>query len=349
MDPTPVRIKLDTIHCYDEGDGIGSAEPYLWTVFFKLDGETVRVVGGVLEGTATVIATPGDRSNLGVGSVNGGDDVAIPDALGLFQTILTPIPIFANATSTVPSDNTSGVVGCAVILLEQDDTPASAIAAGHAALTVALQTQLDQLIPTLNAFHTSPTDAEIKAVVTAVGNAVTNAISNGVGVWDWLSGLGNMDDQIGTKAVYVSQADICKALLKGISIFEDWPNEGHWSISGSARIDQVIDNIAISCIDKPSGNFEAHHIETVGGTFNGQNWRMTSAEVMAQIALGKTFVVNGADGSQARVEVHQHFTSATNPTGKFLITVADGSKEDNLLALLAPLQKSCLAIDQTIR
>ena len=349
MDPTPVRITLDTIHCFDEGDGPGDAEPYLWTVFFKLDGETVRVVGGVLQGTATVIATPGDRSNLGVGGVGAGDTIAIPDNLGRFQTILTPIPIFDNATSTMPTGNTSGVIGCAVILLEQDDTPASAIAAGHAALTVALQTQLDQLIPTLNAFHTSPTDDEIKAIVAAVGSAVTNAISNGVGVWDWLSGLGNMDDTIGTKAVYVSQADICKALLKGVSIFEDWPNEGHWSISGSAHIDQVIDNIAITCIDKPSGNFEAHHIETVGGTFNGQNWRMTSAEVMAQIALGKTFVVNGADGSQAKVEVHQHFTSATNPTGKFLITVADGSKEDNLLALLAPLQKSCLAIDQTIR
>ena len=345
MDPTPVRIKLDTIHCYDEGDGIGSAEPYLWTVFFKLDGDTVRVVTGQLTGTATVVSTPGQRSNLGVSSVNGGDDVAIPDNLGLFQTVLTPIPIFDSASDTVPSGNTDGVIGCAIILQEQDSTLASAIAAGHAALTVALQAQLDHLITTLNAFHTSPSPDDIKNMVTTVGDAVTNAVSDAEGGWSWIGALGNMDDTIGTKAVYVSQSDICKALLKGIPIFEDWPNEGHWTISGSVHIDEDIDNIPITCIDKPSGNFEAHHIETVGGTFNGQNWRMPSADVMTAIAAGKTFVVNGADGSQAKVEVQKHFTSTSNPTGRFLITVADKSKEDNLLALLAPAHASCFAID----
>jgi hypothetical protein len=341
MDPTPVRVKLESIHCFDEGDGPGSAEPYLWTVFFKIDGDTTRVVGGVLQGSATVIETPGERNNLGASSVNGGDDVSIPDALGLFETMLVPIPVFDNATSTTPSSNISGVIGCAIILLEQDSTPAQAIADGHAALTAAMQTQLDELIGTLNAFHPSPTDEQIAAMVTAVGDAVNDAISNGVGVWDWLTAFGNMDDKIGTKAVYVSQSDICKALLRGIPIYEDWPNEGHWDISGSIHINQVIDNIAITCVDKPSGNVEAHHIETVGGTFNGQNWRMKTAEVMDRIASGTTFVVNGADGSQSRVEVRKHFTSAANPTGRYLATVADDSKEDNLLSL----QPSCLQID----
>jgi len=60
---------------------------------------------------------------------------------------------------------------------------------------------------------------------------------------------------------------------------------GHWDIVGSIHINQVIDNIPITCVDKPSGNAEAHHIGTVGGTFNGQNWRMKTAEVMQTTLL----------------------------------------------------------------
>ena len=33
-----LRLELDRILCHDEGDGWGNAEPYLWTVFFEVDG-----------------------------------------------------------------------------------------------------------------------------------------------------------------------------------------------------------------------------------------------------------------------------------------------------------------------
>ena len=67
-----VRIELDRIHCHDEGDAVGSAEPYLWTVFFMIDGSTVSVSSSLtLDGTATVAFTPGSHGNLG----SPGDDV----------------------------------------------------------------------------------------------------------------------------------------------------------------------------------------------------------------------------------------------------------------------------------
>jgi len=60
-------------------------------------------------------------------------------------------------------------------------------------------------------------------------------------------------------------------------------------------------------------------------------WRMKTAELMDRIAAVTTFVVNGVDGSQSRVEVRKHFTSTANPTGRYLATVADDSRADNLL------------------
>jgi hypothetical protein len=36
-------INLNPLDCHDEGDGIGDAEPYLWTIFFKCDGSSLMV------------------------------------------------------------------------------------------------------------------------------------------------------------------------------------------------------------------------------------------------------------------------------------------------------------------
>ena len=50
-----VELELDTIFVHDEGDGWGDAEPYLWTVFFKVDGDTVMVTDSfTLSGPPTI-------------------------------------------------------------------------------------------------------------------------------------------------------------------------------------------------------------------------------------------------------------------------------------------------------
>ena len=53
------RISLDHLHCYTQPEHSGG-EPYLWTAFFKIDGDTIVVdldaQGIFLNGPCTFVA-----------------------------------------------------------------------------------------------------------------------------------------------------------------------------------------------------------------------------------------------------------------------------------------------------
>jgi len=230
MNTLDVHLKLSNLHCYDEGDSIGSAEPYLWTVFFKIDGDTAVVNPAfALQGTATVIGTPGDHGDLPNHDVDAGEDVAIPAVLGEFATHLKPIPL---QQPVGDMKEVGGVMGIITVLMEEDSTPASAIAKGHAALNKAVKDSLNALIPTLNFGHQEPTDAEIGTMKKKIGDTVTNAVSNDVSVWDWLGGLGNMDDKIGSEVFRFSHKELEALGVSGIGFQQRFKNEGDWELSG---------------------------------------------------------------------------------------------------------------------
>ena len=93
--PLRVDINLRNLHCI-RGSETTSSEPYLWTVFFKIDGDSVSIIQGTdfkfhMDGTATVTGTPGNHGNLGTSDVDDGDNVPIPRTLGTFSTLLKPI------------------------------------------------------------------------------------------------------------------------------------------------------------------------------------------------------------------------------------------------------------------
>ena len=229
IDPFGFKIQFTNLHCYDEGDSIGNAEPYLWVAYFKIDGDSTVVSQDTsLQGTAKVTVIRGDHGDLGTTDVGAGDDVPIPDQFS-YEDTLRPIPFVQPLNGQT---ETSGVVGCIAILLEQDDTSDSAVALGHAALGPALQKVLDDMIPTLNAFHQSPTDEEIKAMEKKVDDAVHKAIANGTGVLDWLFALGNMDDKIGDEVFKFWSQDLLDSGPSGKVLDKRWPNEGDWEITG---------------------------------------------------------------------------------------------------------------------
>src|SRR4051812_13012512 len=94
MTDASAGIRLTTVRCLDEGDGPGSAEPYLWTVFFKIDGTTASVTPRLsLTGRSTVVGTLGNQHDLPDHDVDDGETVLVPMSLGSFRTRLRPIPL----------------------------------------------------------------------------------------------------------------------------------------------------------------------------------------------------------------------------------------------------------------
>ncbi len=233
MTDLSVAIKLDQIICRDEGDGPGNAEPYLWTVFFKVDGDTVVIESSgpaapFVSGPPTVVGTPGNHGNLGTNDVDEGDTVAIPAVIGEYRTVMKPIPLTQPLLGITEVD---GMIGCLVVLMEEDGTPDSAIVRGHEALDRTVRDRLAGLLSTLSITKPAPTDADIAELSGMIGDAVKSAITDGVSVFDWIGAFGNMDDQIGSAVFLFSH----KQLATGgtIPFGRRWDNEGDWEIRGS--------------------------------------------------------------------------------------------------------------------
>ena len=232
-----IEFKLDNIRCRDEGDGLGNAEPYLWTVFFKVDGDTLVVnsdgpAAPFLQGAPTVVGTPGNHGNLGTTDVDEGDTVAVPAIIGEYRTILKPIPL---TTPILGIEEVGGMIGCIAVLMEEDNTSASAIARGHEALDRSVRDRLAEVLGTLSISKAEPTDEDVAALSDKIGDAVKSAISDGVSVLDWLVAFGNMDDQIGSAVFRFSHSQLEQAAGGSIPFSRRWESEGDWELFGHIK------------------------------------------------------------------------------------------------------------------
>jgi hypothetical protein len=237
MTDADARIHLTTVDCIDEGDGPGSAEPYLWTLFFKIDGSNASVTEKLrLTGRSTVVATVGNQGDLPNHDVDDSEIVRVPLSLGFFRTRLRPIPLQRPLGDI---RDVAGVIGMVAVLMEEDNTPASAIAAGHRALNRAVQTALDGLIPTLGFLHQEPTPEEMEAMTEQVGAAVLAAVRDDVSAWEWLTGLGNMDEKIGTMVAQYSRDSLLRAGTAGVRFTKRFKREGEWELAGRASARRI--------------------------------------------------------------------------------------------------------------
>lgn len=226
-----VRIQLERIMCHDEGDGWGSAEPYLWPVFFKIDGDSVTLTDALqLSGTATVEGTFGSHGNLGNTDVDPGEHMSISEALGTWETNLRPIPVHPSLSGLV--EDVAGVAGVAVILMEEDNVTDAGAIAGYQALVAAIKAGLDNLIPTLGFANQDITEADIEAIKAAAEAAVKQAIQDNQGFFENIWAAINPDDQVGSLVAHFSHDLLAEGAVQ--PIHERWQNEGDWEIFGHA-------------------------------------------------------------------------------------------------------------------
>ena len=225
-----MNISLDNIVCHDEGDGWGSAEPYLWTVFFKIDGTTASLNDSLnLTGTATIHTTPGSHGNLGDTDVDAGDTVPIPSIIGKWDTVLTPIPV-PQFVKDLGTDDVAAVAGVICILMEEDNVSDSGANAGHNALNSAVQAALNKVVNSLGFTHQDLSDDDISKLTDGISSEVSKAIQDSQNAfqnfWSWL----NPDDQIGTVVFRFDQDTL---LSNGnTTLNHRWQNEGDWEING---------------------------------------------------------------------------------------------------------------------
>jgi len=240
LDQLHVSFNLKNIHCYDEGDGSGNAEPFLWVVYFKIDGDTVFVGDDLkLHGSATVVGSPGSHGNL-PDDVDAGDTFNIPSVLGQWKTTLRPIP------TPLAGKKVGGLIGFLAILLEEDSTSDHDISVGHAALNAAVQKGIDGIIKTLGISKQDVSDEEIAQLQTTIQNKVEKAIADEVGAGEGLASyifFGNgQDDQIGTGKWIGKHDDLAKKVGSTIPLSWTWnPQDGvgKWSMSAEVSVHKL--------------------------------------------------------------------------------------------------------------
>ncbi len=233
-----ITFKLDRLACYDEADGWGSAEPYMWTVFFKIDGTTCRLNDALmLEGTATVFTTPGSHGNLGNTDVDEDETISVPSAIGLQDLSVTPIPV-PDFVKKLGTDDVAGVAGCIVVLMEEDNVSDDGAESGHQALNASIQNALNSLIPTLGFTNQEITDEAINNLTGQVQAQVEAAVQNQQGffenLWSWL----NADDTIGTVVWKFSSDQLLNQ--NPITLRQRWTNDnGDWELFGNINTVEV--------------------------------------------------------------------------------------------------------------
>jgi hypothetical protein len=270
-----VLVTLETIKWKEitivSGGGVGqeqpSLSPYLWTIFFKIDGTSVMMADTYyLFGTATVDPPRGAHGDLGTWSMSVGETVTIPLELGYWSTNLVP---FFIATSAQPFFNSPGVpqpqagFGCIAILLRDGGhIPPHAVEAGRQALSNSLQTFLDgQLIERLGVSQPSIPAGDLAQAQASISNAVKEAMIESLSTLEKVWAISGYDEFIASWRI---SSDAAKpSFSKVIPAGDTFAKFGKWELKAVVTITDPCPAEAVADVVGAASRRRADEIEPV--------------------------------------------------------------------------------------
>ena len=240
MDGINIKIRLETLTHHKRTEKWGKAEPYLWTIFFKMDGSCIDITPQFkIDGNATFHFTEGSHGNLGISSRQESNQVPIPSAVGKWETYLDPvrIPYF--------EQDAAGIAGVIVVLMEKNNVSYEGAEAGHHALNEKVEAAVNQ---TLKEFDPKIVDIEnampsirkffedkVEIVTDSLQDDIVNAIKSKQKLLQNIWTLLKPDNLIGYRVWNFSQADIMESDHQSIDFSHLWASESHgdWEIFGN--------------------------------------------------------------------------------------------------------------------
>lgn len=225
------KIDIEKIICRDEADGHGKAEPYMWTVFFRLDGHKLSLNEELkLDGEGDIITTPGSHNNLGVRKVKAGDIIKVPKRIGQYEAPMKPIPVF-DALKPVLPNGIGGIIGVVTVLLEKDHVSYKGAEAGHKALNQGVKEAMADLVKSRTLTNPNVTDEELNMFEKDIIADTEQAIIKKQNIIQNLWAVLNKDDVIGVKVFFFTHEEIQEK--SKIYFGERFQNEnGDWTVSG---------------------------------------------------------------------------------------------------------------------
>jgi hypothetical protein len=224
-----VTLSLTRLRANDSGED--SAEPYIWTVFFKLDADTLASKEPYVSIKPKIYTV-----DLPFENIHGGEEIQLDNGDffphgGSEKLILKPLPF-------VGFEGESRV-GLVTVVLERDSSPFNAIRNGHGTLRNAIFDVLERFSQNAMATGHPPTQEDIDGVKAEVRQRVENSIKDSLtGLTETLT---DQDDFIGLMIRIWSLNELINS-QQVLPFQEQWKKEGNWEIFGQVIVAPHVEN-----------------------------------------------------------------------------------------------------------